>query len=64
VFNICVTGPQPTLARATKAEAETRSSGEAASQTQRGGLKRDRQISQEIHNSHNSLHNYHYQYNR
>ena len=64
VFDICVTGSQPTLARPTKQRQKRESSGEAASQTQRGGLKRDRQISQEIRNAHNRMNNYHYQYNR
>jgi Ni/Co efflux regulator RcnB len=41
------------------------SSGEAASQVQRGGLKRDRQISQQIfRNSHARMRTHHYRYER
>jgi hypothetical protein len=39
------------------------SSGEAASQIQRGGLERDRRISHEIfHNAHNRMHDRHGNY--
>lgn len=41
------------------------SSGEAATQTQRGGLKRDRQISQQIfRNAHNRMRTHHYRSER
>ena len=41
------------------------SSGEASSQAQRGGLKRDRQISQEIfRNSHARMRTHHHHYDR
>ena len=65
---VCSISASPALSQLTQDQQKQRqkreSSGEAASKAQRGGLKRDRQIHQEIRSAHNRMHDYHYQYNR
>lgn len=65
----CSLSASPALSQAPKQQQKQiqkrESEGEAASQTQRGGLKRDRQISHEIfRNAHNRMRSHHYHNDR